>query len=136
MRDTSLSSDEEQVLTTLRDIAISPLARKRLGNLCRDVVLLPLTSLNLSRPWNSLQEIRTQALAVGFTELSESDVPVVCSQCTHLPKDSLVLVITQHPAWFGLWEERGIRKLWLFDEDPKSFFPESTYIALGRPNPT
>lgn len=136
MRDTSLFSDTERVLTTLHDIAISPLAKKRLGDLYRDIVLYPLVSLRVPRPWNSLQDIRTQVLARGFVELAESDVTAVCSHCVHLPKDSLILVATPNPAWFGLWEERGMRKLWLFDEDPKSFFSENTYVAVGRPNPT
>jgi hypothetical protein len=136
MRDTSFISDAEQTLATFQDVALSPLAKKRLGNLYRDIVLLPLPSLELPRPWNSLQDMRTSALALGFTELTENDVMLVCKHCTHQQKDSLVLIMTQHSAWFGLWEERGARKLWLFDEDPKSFFPENTHIALGRPNPT
>ena len=136
MRDTSLISGDEYALTPFRDVALSPLAKKRLGSLCRDIALEPLATLDLPFPRTSLQDIRTKALALGFTELSEHDVALACTQCTHIPKDSLILIATPNPAWFGLWEECGVRKLWLFDEDPKSSFPEHTYIALGRPNPT
>lgn len=137
MRDTHSTS----VLDHLSGVLVSPLAKKRLKlaqatPTSTSIALYPITSLGIAPPIVCVGAVRRRAHALGFADLTDADMPALSQDIGWLPSHTLVLTCMSTPNFFALWSDGMQRHLWLLDEDLSSYFPDTTYIALGHRNPT